>query len=94
MDSLEIPLNIIAHFRSFPENQVLRYKGRDTLRFNFMNSVKESCTIKYGSNKEALNLSTSETMKLLEIVFNDGKKMFKEYLEINQKLQSEEEVLK
>ncbi len=94
MESIEVPLNIIAHFRSFPENQVLRYKGRDTLRFSFMNSVKESCTIKYGSNKDALNLSTSETMKFFEVVFNDGKKMFKEFWEINQKLQSEDENLK
>jgi len=85
-DSYELPVHIIAHFRSFPENQLIKFKGRDSIKFCYMNCLKESNTIKYGSSKEVLNLSTSETMKLIEIVFTDGKKMFKEFCDINKKI--------
>lgn len=80
-----MPIHIIAHFRSFPESQLIRFKGRDSLKFNFMNSLKESNTIKHGSSKEVLNLSTSETMKLLDIVFSNGIRMFRDYWEIAKK---------
>ncbi len=59
-----------------------------------MNSLKESNTIKYGSNKEVLNLSTSETMKLLDIVFSDGKKMVREFWEINRKFEGDSETVR
>lgn len=50
-----------------------------------MNSLKEANTIKYSSSKEILNLPTNETMRLLEIVFNDGIRMYREYWDINKK---------
>jgi hypothetical protein len=52
-----------------------------------MNSIKESNTIKYGSSKEIMNLPTNETMKLFDIMFCDGKKMFKEFWDIVKKLE-------
>jgi hypothetical protein len=79
----EIPIHIIAHSRSFPDNQLIRFKGMDSLKFQFMNSLKEANTIKYSSSNEVLNLPTQETMKLFEIVFNDGIKMLREYNQIN-----------
>jgi len=93
-DNYELPVHIIAHFRSFPETNLIRFRGRETLKFNFVNSLKESNTVKFGSNKETLNLSTSETMKLLEIIFSDGRKMFKEFWEINRKLEGDAETIK
>lgn len=81
----ELPIHIIAHFRSFPENQLIRFKGIESLKFNYMNSLKEANTVKFGSSKDILNLPTNETMKLLDLVMNDGNKMFKEYLEITSK---------
>jgi hypothetical protein len=93
-DNYEIPIHIIAHFRSFPESQLIKYKGRDSLKFQYMNSIKESNTIKFGSNKEVLNLSTSDTMKILDIVFSDGKKMVREFWDVNKRLEGDFETVK
>ncbi len=93
-DNYEIPIHIIAHFRSFPETQLIRYKGRDSFKFQYMNSIKESNTIKFGSNKEVLNLSTSDTMKLFEVIFSNGKKMFREFWEVNKKFEGDFETIK
>lgn len=80
----DVPINIIAHFRSYPDTQLIRFKSIDSLKFNYMNSLKEANTIKYGSSKEILNLPTNDTMRLLDIVFVDGHKMFREFWNINQ----------
>ena len=88
-DTYELPIHIIAHFRSFPEASLVRFKGRESLKFYYMNSLKEANTIKFGSSKEVLNLPTSETMKLLDIVFNNGKKSCREYKEIIKKIEAE-----
>jgi hypothetical protein len=48
-----------------------------------MNTLKEACTIKFLSSKEVLNLSTKETLKLLDVVFNNGIRMFRDYWEVN-----------
>ncbi len=85
-ENYELPVHIIAHFRSFPETHLIRFKGRDSIKFNYMNSLKESNTIKFGSSKEVLNLPTSETMKLFDIIFTDGKRQYKEFWEINRKM--------
>ncbi len=86
----ELPINIIAHFRSFPENQLVRYKGMESLKFTYLNALKEANTLKYGSSHDVLNLPTNQTLKLLNIVFNDGNKSIKEYDEITLKFLDKE----
>jgi autophagy-related protein 5 len=81
----EIPIHIIVHFRLFPDNSLVRFKGVDSLKFNYMNSLKEANTIKYSSSKEIMNIPTNETMKLLNVVFSNGNKMFREYWDLNRK---------
>eukprot|EP00340_Litonotus_pictus_P007084 CAMPEP_0170522254 /NCGR_PEP_ID=MMETSP0209-20121228/7714_1 /TAXON_ID=665100 ORGANISM="Litonotus pictus, Strain P1" /NCGR_SAMPLE_ID=MMETSP0209 /ASSEMBLY_ACC=CAM_ASM_000301 /LENGTH=252 /DNA_ID=CAMNT_0010809685 /DNA_START=26 /DNA_END=784 /DNA_ORIENTATION=+ len=84
-DTSDLPIYITAHFRNFPEQQLIRYKNLDTLRFYYLNSLKEACTLRNGSAKEVLNLSTRETNKLLEIVFNPNK-MFKDFWDLQSQI--------
>lgn len=78
----EVPISLILHVRTFPDNKLIRYKGMETLKFNYMNALKGANTIKWGSSSDVLNLPTNETLKLLNIIFNDGVKMMREYYEI------------
>lgn len=79
----EVPISVIVHFRNFPENNLIRFKNIDSLKFQYMNSLKEANTIKFQSAKEILNLGTNETLKLFDIILNDGYKSFREYWDIN-----------
>jgi len=36
-----LPIYVIVHFRNFPENTLIRYKGIESLKFYYMNSLKE-----------------------------------------------------
>lgn len=83
-DKIELPICITAHFRNFPESELIRFKGIDSLRFVFMNSLKEANTLKSTSAKDIINLSTKETNQLLDIVFNPFRR-FKDYWEINRR---------
>ena len=79
----EVPITIIAHFRNFPDNILIRFKNIDNLKFQYMNALKEANTVKFQSSKDILNLGTNETLKLVDIVLNDGFKLYREYWEIN-----------
>lgn len=79
----ELPISIIVHFSSLPEEKVLRFKKIDYLKSAYLNSLKEALTLKYGSNDKVLNLRTNETNTLLDIITSDGVKMLREYNEIN-----------
>lgn len=80
-DTEDVPIYLIAHVKNFPEQDLVRYKSVDSLRFYYLNFLKESFTIRYGSAKGILNLSTRETEKLVDIAFSP-KKNFKEFWEI------------
>jgi len=49
-DNYDLPIYIVVHFRNFPDNALIRYKGIESLKFYFMNSLKEvsnyKCSIK------------------------------------------------
>jgi len=81
----EVPISLILHVRNFPESQLIRYKGMETLKFNYLNALKEANTIKWSSSGDVLNLPTKETLKLLNIVFQNGEKFMKEYYEITRR---------
>lgn len=79
----ELPINIVVHFSSLDEEKVLRFKKADSLKNNYLNSLKESMTLKYGSNEKILNLPTKETNKLLDIITNNGNKLLREFNILN-----------
>lgn len=76
-----LPISIVFRYKNFPEGQIIRYKDVETLRYSFINSIKESCIVKTGSAKEILNLSNKDTSRLMEIVSNPVK-MYREYVNI------------
>ena len=84
-DHLDLPICVTVHFKHFPETSVLKYKGIESFRFYYLNSIKEACTIMLGSSKEILNLSTKDTNRLLEIAQFPQKKN-KEFLELYNKI--------
>ncbi len=79
----DLPINITVHFSSLPEDKVLRFKKIESLKSAYLNSLKESMTLKYGSSEKVLNLPTNETNRLLDIITNDGSKMLREFNDIN-----------
>lgn len=80
-DQHDLPICITVHFKNFPESSLIRYKENESFRFYYLNSIKEACTVRLGSSKELLSLSTKNTNRLLEIAMNPSK-MFKEYWEL------------
>lgn len=84
-DPQDLPVCVNVHFKNFPENTILRYKGYESFRFYYLNSVKESFTIMLGSSKEILNLSTKDTNRLLDIAVCPKNKS-KEYFDLYNKL--------
>lgn len=79
----DLPINIIVHFSSLPEEKILRFKKIESLKSAYLNSLKEAMTLKYGSSEKVLNLPTNETNRLLDIITNDGNKMLREFNDIN-----------
>lgn len=90
-DQDDLPICANVHFKNFPDSSLTRFKGVETTRFYYFNSLKESATIKIGSTREILELSNKETSKLLDIVLNPSK-MLKEYMEIQKKIYENAEV--
>jgi hypothetical protein len=82
----ELPINIIAHFSSFKEDSLVRYKGIDSIRFYYKNSLKEANTIKFSSSKIILDLPTEKTNTFFDIVCNNGVGQYKEFWKLNKKL--------
>ncbi len=79
----DLPIHFIVHFTGLKEDAVIRYRNPDSLRFYYINSLKEANTIKYGSSKYILDLPTEKTMRLFEIVNGNGS--YKDFWEINKK---------
>lgn len=66
-----------------PEDKIQKFKKIDSLKTAYLNSLKESMSLKYGTSEKILNLPINETNKLFDIICNDGVKMIREYNEIN-----------
>lgn len=88
-DQSELPICITLHTKNFPDQNLFRYKGNESLRFLYFNSLKEACSVKTGSAKDILNLSTKETNRLFDIISNPTK-MYKDFLEIERKIYTSE----
>ena len=84
VDSLKIDVNsgpilFYVHVRSFPTDEVLKYESLDSLRYYYINSLKEASITKYPQDNKILKLNTTDTNKLKEVVYSNDPKMIKEY---------------
>lgn len=59
----ERPWNLTVHFRGYP-SELLPCEGEDTIKWSFINSLKEASYVMYGSTKNVMNLSQSDQLDL------------------------------
>ena len=87
VDSLGIniengPVPIIVHVRQIPDDKVLKYTSLDSLRFYYINHLKEANIIKFPKENKIINLNPQDTSKLKEIVYSNDPKMIKDFRQI------------
>ena len=82
-NTTSLPWKIVVHFQSFPEQQIVRFEGLDSVRWNFMSDLKQAMYVRLRSAKSVLDLPKQEQEQLWEgLKSNDSLKFWK----INSKL--------
>ncbi|OMO50528.1 hypothetical protein CCACVL1_30388 [Corchorus capsularis] len=66
----ERPWNITVHFRGYPGNVLIPCEGEDSIKWNFINSLKEASYIINGNCKNVMNMSQSDQLDLWRSVMN------------------------
>lgn len=64
----ERPWNIVVHFRGYPANLLSPCEGEDSVKWSFINSLKEASFIMNGSTKNVMNMSKPDQMELWRCV--------------------------
>jgi len=78
-----LPWKIVVHFQSFPEQQIVRFDGLDSVRWNFMSDLKQAMYVRLRSAKSVLDLPKQEQEQMWEgLKINDSLKFW----QINSKL--------
>ncbi|KAK9041257.1 hypothetical protein V6N11_016366 [Hibiscus sabdariffa] len=66
----ERPWNITVHFRGYPGNVLIPCEGEDSVKWSFINSLKEAAYITNGNCKNVMNMSQSDQSELWNSVMN------------------------
>ncbi|GMI76982.1 AUTOPHAGY 5 [Hibiscus trionum] len=66
----ERPWNITVHFRGYPGNVLIPCEGEDSVKWSFINSLKEAAYIMNGNCKNVMNMSQSDQAELWHSVMN------------------------
>ncbi|KAJ4828792.1 hypothetical protein Tsubulata_010804, partial [Turnera subulata] len=66
----ERPWNLTVHFRGYPSNLLTPCEGEDSVKWNFINSLKEADYISNGNCKNVMNMSQSDQLELWRAVMN------------------------
>ncbi|XVF20469.1 hypothetical protein REPUB_Repub12eG0003000 [Reevesia pubescens] len=66
----ERPWNLTVHFRGYPGNVLIPCEGEDSVKWNFINSLKEAAYIMNGNCKNVMNMSQSDQLELWQSVMN------------------------
>ncbi|XP_052877160.1 autophagy protein 5 isoform X2 [Gossypium arboreum] len=66
----ERPWNITVHFRGYPGNVLIPCEGEDSVKWSFINSLKEAAYIMNGNCKNVMNMSQSDQLELWHSVMN------------------------
>ncbi|GJM90024.1 hypothetical protein PR202_ga06263 [Eleusine coracana subsp. coracana] len=81
----ERPWNLIVHFRGYPSDVLSPCEGEDSVKWSYMNSLKESAFIITGNSKSVMNMSQTDQVALWESVMKgnlDGYKNISTKLKI------------
>ncbi|XP_073065512.1 autophagy protein 5-like isoform X1 [Primulina eburnea] len=60
----ERPWNITVHFRGYPGNLLIPCEGEESVKWNFINALKEAAYIINGNCKNIMNMSQSDQAEL------------------------------
>ncbi|KAK2986862.1 hypothetical protein RJ640_009596 [Escallonia rubra] len=66
----ERPWNLTVHFRGYPGNILTPCDGEDSVKWSFINSLKEAAYIINGNVKNIMNMSQSDQVDLWRAVVN------------------------
>ncbi|KAK7300630.1 hypothetical protein RJT34_11478 [Clitoria ternatea] len=64
------PWNLTVHFRGYPTSLLLPCEGEDTVKWSFINSLKEAAYVINGNCKNVMNMSQSDQVELWGAVLN------------------------
>lgn len=79
----ERPWNLTVHFRGYPGNILTPCEGEDSVKWSYINSLKEAAYIINGNSKNVMNMSQSDQVELWRSIVNGN---FEAYLRISSKL--------
>ncbi|KAL3525085.1 hypothetical protein ACH5RR_013457 [Cinchona calisaya] len=79
----ERPWNLTVHFRGYPGNILTPCEGEDSIKWSFINSLKEAAYIINGNCKSVMNMSQSDQSELWQSVLNGN---LETYLWVSSKL--------
>ncbi|XP_030963435.1 autophagy protein 5 isoform X3 [Quercus lobata] len=80
----ERPWNLTVHFRGYPSNILVPCEGEDSVKWGFINSLKEAAYIINGNCKNVMNMSQPDQVELWRSVLNAGN--LEAYVRISSKL--------
>ncbi|KAK7276179.1 hypothetical protein RIF29_17314 [Crotalaria pallida] len=66
----ERPWNLTVHFRGYPSNLLLPCEGEDSVKWSFINSLKEAAYVINGNCKNVMNMSQPDQVELWRSVFS------------------------
>ncbi|XP_020234125.1 autophagy protein 5 [Cajanus cajan] len=66
----ERPWNLTVHFRGYPSNLLLPCEGEDSVKWSFINSLKEAAYVINGNCKNVMNMSHPDQVELWGSVLN------------------------
>ncbi|KAL6348527.1 hypothetical protein AAG906_013147 [Vitis piasezkii] len=82
----ERPWNLTVHFRGYPGNILTPCEGEDSVKWSFINSLKEAAYIVNGNCKNVMNMSQSDQVELWHSVLNGN---MEAYQRVSSKLKLE-----
>ncbi|KAF5762560.1 hypothetical protein HanXRQr2_Chr16g0778101 [Helianthus annuus] len=66
----ERPWNLTVHFRGYPGHILIPCDGEDSVKWSYINSLKEAAYIIHGSSKNVMNMSHPDQVELWRSVMN------------------------
>ncbi|XP_073142874.1 autophagy protein 5 [Henckelia pumila] len=73
----ERPWNITVHFRGYPGNLLIPCEGEESVKWSFINALKEAAYIINGNCKNIMNMSQSDQAELWLSVLNGQMEVYR-----------------
>ncbi len=67
-DQRIVPWCLTLHYRGIQDEQMQRCSGFESIRFNYINSLKEAMYLRTNSSKEIMNMAKEEEAKLIDSI--------------------------